>query len=163
MERISHKKKLKFLIENSKVLKPDDPRLLRNRFKNLISEEGLDLLLRMLAFDPEDRISVTDALKHPFLKELHCEEDEPIREPLKIQDFDFEGQSDLTAFNYRCLLYEECLSVNFPQFDMQHIAGGKQIARIKSPQWQAKADEAEDESAAMTGGCTDWENDEEDL
>jgi mitogen-activated protein kinase 1/3 len=46
------------------------------RFKG-IPAEAKDLLRRMLMFDPAKRISVCEALDHPYLAELHCEEDEP--------------------------------------------------------------------------------------
>ena len=35
------------------------------------SENAVDLLKKMLVFNPAKRISVLDALKHPFLSELH--------------------------------------------------------------------------------------------
>merc|ERR1711998_614339 len=37
------------------------------------SEEAVDLLMRMLAFDPNDRISVDEAMAHPYLAELHSQ------------------------------------------------------------------------------------------
>lgn len=33
-----------------------------------VGNEGLDLLRRMLCFNPDKRISVEDALHHPYLK-----------------------------------------------------------------------------------------------
>eukprot|EP01061_Rhynchopus_euleeides_P009374 TRINITY_DN1853_c0_g2_i2.p1 TRINITY_DN1853_c0_g2~~TRINITY_DN1853_c0_g2_i2.p1 ORF type:complete len:349 (+),score=128.36 TRINITY_DN1853_c0_g2_i2:183-1229(+) len=42
------------------------------------SPECVDLLTKMLAFNPSKRISAADALKHPFLSKLHDPEDEPV-------------------------------------------------------------------------------------
>ncbi|CEM34961.1 unnamed protein product [Vitrella brassicaformis CCMP3155] len=39
--------------------------------------DALDLVSKMLAFDPNKRISVDDALKHKYFEGLHSEEDEP--------------------------------------------------------------------------------------
>ena len=41
------------------------------------SEKALDLLSKMLVFNPARRITVIEALEHPYLATLHCEEDEP--------------------------------------------------------------------------------------
>lgn len=48
--------------------------------------EALDLLAAMLRFDPRKRISVTQALEHPYLNKYHDPDDEPICVPA----FDFE-------------------------------------------------------------------------
>ena len=37
------------------------------QLKEVLGEEGLDLLERMLELDPSQRISASDALQHPFL------------------------------------------------------------------------------------------------
>jgi serine/threonine protein kinase len=39
---------------------------------------ALDLLKKMLTFDPFKRISIEDALAHPYLKDLHYPPDEVI-------------------------------------------------------------------------------------
>lgn len=44
-----------------------------------ISEQAANLLQKMLIFDPEKRITVEQALKHPYLADYHLEEDEPTR------------------------------------------------------------------------------------
>ncbi|XP_029382872.1 mitogen-activated protein kinase 7 [Echeneis naucrates] len=48
--------------------------------------KALDLLGAMLRFDPRERISVTQALEHPYLAKYHDPDDEPICVPA----FDFE-------------------------------------------------------------------------
>ena len=40
----------------------------------------IDLVTKMLVFDPSERISVEDALAHPYLAKLHAAEDEPTGE-----------------------------------------------------------------------------------
>lgn len=55
--------------------------------------EALDLLARLLAFDPIERISVDEALEHPYLRVWHDPEDEPIcATPF---DFSFEQVDDI--------------------------------------------------------------------
>lgn len=51
---------------------------------------AIDILHRMLMFDPDKRLTVVKALEHPYLSELYCPEDEPVREPLDTTDFEFE-------------------------------------------------------------------------
>lgn len=52
------------------------------------SDEALDLLNGMLQFDPEKRISIEEALAHPYLAQLHCLEDEPVAD--EQWNFEFE-------------------------------------------------------------------------
>ena len=51
---------------------------------------AVDLLSKLLVFDPKKRITVTEALKHSYLKGLHIEEDEPTRTPINPIEFEFE-------------------------------------------------------------------------
>ena len=39
--------------------------------------QAIDLVKKMLTYDPEDRITVQKALEHPYLKALHFPDDEP--------------------------------------------------------------------------------------
>ncbi|XP_068136167.1 mitogen-activated protein kinase 7 [Hyperolius riggenbachi] len=50
--------------------------------------KALDLLSKMLRFDPRERISVCEALRHPFLSKYHDPDDEP--ECVPAFDFDFD-------------------------------------------------------------------------
>jgi len=75
------------------------------RFKD-VDETAMDLLKKMLTFDPGERISVENAIKHDFFHDLHCEEDEPTTTPVDTFEFDFE-KYDLTIDEIRKEIYEE--------------------------------------------------------
>ena len=62
----------------------------------------------MLIFDPRRRISVDKALEHPYLANLHLEDDEPVAEPLSAFDFDFEIY-DLQKDDFKDLIYDEIM------------------------------------------------------
>ena len=42
-----------------------------NSFFPNMDEHALDLLKRMLVFNPKNRISVEEALQHPYMKDFH--------------------------------------------------------------------------------------------
>ena len=62
----------------------------------------------MLVIAPEKRITVEEALEHPFFAEFHDPEDEPLADALHPYDFDFELY-DLTADQLMDLLYDEIM------------------------------------------------------
>lgn len=43
-----------------------------------VDSDALDVMAKMLAFDPEDRVTVFQALEHPWLAAYHDESDEPV-------------------------------------------------------------------------------------
>ena len=55
---------------------------------------ALDLLERLLAFNPAKRISVEDALRHPYLEPYHDPDDEPTAPPIPDGFFDFDKNKD---------------------------------------------------------------------
>lgn len=83
----------------------EDTEEFTKRFKD-VDETAMDLLRKMLMFDPGDRISVEDAIKHDFFHDLHCEEDEPTTQPVDTFDFDFE-KYDLKIEETKLEIYEE--------------------------------------------------------
>ncbi|CAG9461299.1 unnamed protein product [Pedinophyceae sp. YPF-701] len=72
-----------------------------------------DLLGRMLRFDPAQRISVEDALAHPWLRSLHDLNDEPNCDSAFV--FDLEGVQ-LDGNSLRDLIYREVL-----QYHPNHV------------------------------------------
>ena len=68
--------------------------------------QPIDMIKRMLTFDPESRITIDQALAHPYMERLHFEDDEPIGEPMSDFDFDFELFS-LKIPEYKELIFEE--------------------------------------------------------
>jgi len=68
---------------------------------------ALDLLERMLTFDPAKRITVDEALEHPYLANLH----DPAEEPVATTPFNFDfEQREFTRDEYKQLIYNECLA-----------------------------------------------------
>lgn len=64
-----------------------------------ITPVAYDLLTRMLTFDVEKRISVDEALRHPYFEDLHDSEDEPTAENVhKFPKIQSSSQSNLIEF-----------------------------------------------------------------
>jgi len=68
------------------------------------SKACVNLLTRMLEFDPAKRISVEDALAHPYLRDLHRPDDEPICS--RRFNFEFEKEK-LDKKKLQELMYED--------------------------------------------------------
>lgn len=57
---------------------PKKPKVPLNQIFSSVPDEALELLDRMLDLNPERRITVDEALKHPFLEPMHDPDDEPV-------------------------------------------------------------------------------------
>lgn len=69
---------------------------------------GVDLLGRMLVFDPSKRISAAEVLCHPYLATYHDAADEPVGEPIPASLFEFDNYKDvLTTKDLKKMLWNE--------------------------------------------------------
>ncbi|ODQ77207.1 hypothetical protein BABINDRAFT_163712 [Babjeviella inositovora NRRL Y-12698] len=93
---------------------PQFPRVnLRAKF-SFANPLGLDLLEKLLIFDPTKRIKVTEALEHPYLAAYHDSNDEPTCEVADQAQFLFDNHKDqLTCYELKQMLYKEVLSYRF--------------------------------------------------
>ena len=74
-----------------------------NLLKGASSDE-IDLIKKMLTWDPTKRISADEAIEHPYFKKLHDPMDEPITYP--IEDFEFERRNVTMADMKKYMLKE---------------------------------------------------------
>ncbi|XP_042419609.1 mitogen-activated protein kinase homolog MMK2-like [Zingiber officinale] len=98
--------------ENARRYVRQLPRYPRQNFAQrfpMMSSGARDLLERMLVFDPSRRITVDEALHHPYLAPLHDVNDEPVS--ASPFSFDFE-QPTFTEENIRELIWRESLLFN---------------------------------------------------
>ncbi|SCZ98673.1 BZ3500_MvSof-1268-A1-R1_Chr3-1g05540 [Microbotryum saponariae] len=73
--------------------------------------EALDLMEKCLTFDPKKRITVEQALAHPYLANYHDPDDEPVAPPLEPSFFDFDHQKDsISREALKKLLYDEVMA-----------------------------------------------------
>ncbi|RZC76537.1 hypothetical protein C5167_000674 [Papaver somniferum] len=91
---------------------PKHPRQSLARIYKHIHPDAIDLVEKMLAYDPTKRITVEEALAHPYLERLHDEEEEPIC--LKPFSFEFEQQG-LMEEQIKDMIYKETVTLN-PEF-----------------------------------------------
>lgn len=73
------------------------------------TEEEIDLISKMICWDPTKRISVDEAVEHPYFAKLHDPFDEPIAYP--VDEFDFE-RNDITMDQMRREVWREVLHYN---------------------------------------------------
>ncbi|PWN36797.1 putative MAP kinase Kpp2 [Meira miltonrushii] len=72
---------------------------------------AVDLMERCLTFSPRKRITVEDALAHPYLEPYHDPEDEPTAAPLDPNFFSFDySKEQLSRSQLKQLIYQEIMS-----------------------------------------------------
>jgi serine/threonine protein kinase len=89
---------------------------------------AIDLLRKMLTFDPTKRITVEEALEHPYLAELHYPEDEPTTNKVSRFDFEFEKQV-MTMRELKDLIYDEIQLHHYPEKMAQYLTAKHNFER----------------------------------
>jgi len=87
------------------------PKTMGRSFEQVFANDqplAQDFLARTLRWDPAARMTVAEAIMHPYLEKLHCPEDEPVRGPLDTSDFEFERRK-ITSAALREEIFREAL------------------------------------------------------
>ena len=107
---------------------------------------AVDLLRRMLVFDPRKRITVDEALEHPYLDQFRMQDDEPTTECVSYFDFAFEREV-LDMQQLKDMIYEEILLYHFTskreEYERQKLAARTMSVPMEIDQDQE--DEVDDE------------------
>lgn len=82
------------------------------------SNEALDLLRRMLVFHPDKRISVLEAMRHPFLKNLHEDGDDVI----DVAPFRYEEPNYKTVFDVKRAIYNASVRFHETQLGLRGVS-----------------------------------------
>lgn len=125
-----------------------DGKSLQSVFRNS-NPDAVDLVKKMLIFNPDLRISVEEALEHPYLSTFHCPEDEPTSAPVSIFDFQFE-EHNLSIRELKNLIYDEILLYHDPNKKAQYMRDKEEFIQnsplesLKPSEFE-EVDEEEDE------------------
>lgn len=81
----------------------------------------------MLVFNPNKRITVEEALEHPYLSSLHLPEDEPASDPVSKFDFLFEDYEDNSNEKMKELIISEILLYVDPDHYENYVINKKEF------------------------------------
>lgn len=139
IETIGSENTLKFVLS----LPRREPVPLTERFEG-VEQDAIDLLSRMLVFDPKQRISATEALELPYLAYFHEPDDEPVAE--ETFDWSF-NDADLPLDTWRVMMYSEVVDfhVTDPSFDASdfNYANGISEAIVQQQEQEQRTNEEE--------------------
>ncbi|GME67228.1 unnamed protein product [[Candida] boidinii] len=80
-----------------------------NLFPNA-NPQAVDLLEKLLTFNPKKRLTVEQALEHPYVSFYHEPNDEPIADKIPDDFFDFDKRKDeLSLMELKKMLYDEIM------------------------------------------------------
>jgi hypothetical protein len=81
----------------------------------------------MLEFNPYKRITVEEALEHPYLSSLHLPEDEPVSDPVSKFDFQFEDFENVSNEKMKELIISEILLYVDPDHYENYVMNKKEF------------------------------------
>jgi len=122
------------------------PQKSKREFADLFPDANpmaIDLLNKMLVYDPAGRCSAAEALQHPYLRELH-QPDDDAADTAEPFDFDWEHEQNLTVDDVKKLIHDEITSMNPPLDTPTDMMAKSTIAG--KPE-----DEADEETAVVHG------------
>ncbi|KAG2143083.1 kinase-like domain-containing protein [Suillus clintonianus] len=76
---------------------------------------AIDFLEKCLTFSPRRRITVVEALQHPYFEPYHDPDDEPIADPIDPSFFDFDNGEALQKEDLKVLIYKEITNAQASQ------------------------------------------------
>jgi len=120
------------------------PRSLASMFPNA-PEDALDILNKLLQFNPNKRITAAQALEHPYLEQFHNPEEELVCEhPIQIPISD---NKKLSVAAYRDELYNSVIKVNQAEVKKKTTTKKKSSStekKIKKPKTDGEKKEKKD-------------------
>jgi len=105
LEFITNEHALKFIKEL-----PATPKRLATQGVKYENPLALELINKCLEFNPSNRLTIEQALAHPYFEGLHDANDEPCF--TKDIDFEFESNEDITLNDLKAMIIEEINNVN---------------------------------------------------
>eukprot|EP00499_Haloplacidia_sp_CaronLabIsolate_P007627 CAMPEP_0196772060 /NCGR_PEP_ID=MMETSP1104-20130614/2023_1 /TAXON_ID=33652 /ORGANISM="Cafeteria sp., Strain Caron Lab Isolate" /LENGTH=706 /DNA_ID=CAMNT_0042142191 /DNA_START=49 /DNA_END=2169 /DNA_ORIENTATION=+ len=112
---------------------------------------AIHLLGQLLRVNPADRISVEDALKHPYFSKLHDPTDEPVAAS-KCSCADFET-TQLTTMELKAVMYDEIRRVHPELPERPPFARVDVSASVRAPAAPPKAAPAATAAPSATGAA----------
>jgi len=115
-------------VPDSVKIKPgEETKRFTKRF-NKCDKVAIDLLKKILQFNPSKRLSIDDALKHEFFEELHVQDDEPTTSYVSAFDFDFE-KYELSTKQTAELIHDEIMLYHWAKSQNKYLKNRKKYPK----------------------------------